>query len=171
MLSLAHGLIALLVASPLVTAKYLVDGTYRVSYSAAGCGVGTQHYLDISSPEAEATFKPVPMPEAQTWKVYTHSGDPTWRLFDSDKHPDATLGYPNTKQGTRVRGAVGEDGITFNIIDTAVPDCYYVYPVSTNRNVALNGDTELREKHRFAYFRGPTPQYPLPIQPLKFIKV
>ncbi|KAG8730947.1 hypothetical protein FRC11_005451 [Ceratobasidium sp. 423] len=170
MFRLVLGLTALLAASPLVAAARLQDGTYKVSYSAAGCGIGLQHYLDLSKANTNATFNPVDIANAQTWTVGTSAADSTWRYFDSVKFPDARLGFPNQKQGTRIRGAIGDDSTYFNIVDTELPDCYYVYPFAS-REVGMNGDTELRKKNRFAYFRGPTTRYPVPIYPLKFTKV
>ncbi|KDN39030.1 hypothetical protein RSAG8_09066, partial [Rhizoctonia solani AG-8 WAC10335] len=65
MFRLAYGLIALLASPPLVAAARLPDGNYRTSYSAE-CGVGTQHYFDLTSATAEATFNPIPASKIQT---------------------------------------------------------------------------------------------------------
>ncbi|KAH7304510.1 hypothetical protein B0J17DRAFT_634842 [Rhizoctonia solani] len=180
MFGFAHGLVALLVTSPLVAAVRLSDGTYKFSYSAAGCGVGMQHYLDLTGPKVNATFNPLDVSQAQTdswrvtpatqWTVSTSGLDNTWRQFTSIKHADAILRFPNQRQGTRIRGAIGDDSTYFNMVDTELPDCYYVYPFASS-DVGFNGDTELRKKNRFAYLRGPITRYPVPIYPLKFTKV
>ncbi|CAE6445565.1 unnamed protein product [Rhizoctonia solani] len=168
MFRLAHAVVALLAASPLLAAR-LRDGQYKISYSPAPCGLETRHYLELTGPTNNATFNPISESQAQTWTVVTSATDSTWREIQSVKYPGISLGYPSAKREIRVRGIDenSEDFYYFNMVDVAKEGYYYVYPY-TSRDMVINGDTRMDPQLRWAYFRGNSTQFPLPMLPLLF---
>ncbi|CAE6370846.1 unnamed protein product, partial [Rhizoctonia solani] len=162
-------LVALLTTSSFVAAARLRDGQYKISYSPAPCGIETKHYLGLSAPTANATFNPIPESQAQIWTVTTSSTDSTWRELQSASYPGISLGYPTAKREIRVRGIDdnSDDFYYFNMADTGKEGYYYMYPY-TSRDFVVNGDTRIDPGNRFAYFRGNSTQFPLPMLPLLF---
>ncbi|KAH7326812.1 hypothetical protein B0J17DRAFT_722752 [Rhizoctonia solani] len=171
MFRLAHGLIVLLAASPLLAAR-LRDGQYKISYSPAPCGIDTKHYLGLSGPTAEATFSPIPESQAQVWSVATHPSDSNMRELQNLQHSGSSLGYPTATRETRVRGVdnSSEDFYHFNIQDTQKEGYYFVYPQDV-KDMVVNGDTRIEARNRFAYLRGNSTQFPTPMLPLLFTPV